>query len=106
MRSVPHPLRGAVAITRQMKQLDLNPKMYAATAGSALPKFYDCWTDRGIRLWTSQWEAGLVTLRAGGLIPIARQYPGAGEFVEAHRGSTPGPISRFTRRLATGAVRC
>lgn len=31
-----------------------------------------------------------VALRAGGLIPIARQYPGAREFVEAHRKEFPG----------------
>ena len=35
-------------------------------------------------------EAELVTLRAGGLIPIARQYPGAREFVESHRKEFPG----------------
>jgi len=32
----------------------------------------------------------LVDLRAGGLIPIARQYPGAREFVESHRKEFPG----------------
>ena len=31
-----------------------------------------------------------MTLRAGGLIPIARQYPGAREFVEAHNRAYPG----------------
>ena len=31
-----------------------------------------------------------MTLRAGGLIPIARQYPGAREFVESYRDEFPG----------------
>ena len=44
----------------------------------------------GALAWAAQWEAELVTLRAGGLIPIARQYPGAREFVEAHRKEFPG----------------
>jgi branched-chain amino acid transport system substrate-binding protein len=38
----------------------------------------------------SLWEPELVTLRAGGLIPIARHYPGAKEFVEAYRKEYPG----------------
>jgi branched-chain amino acid transport system substrate-binding protein len=37
----------------------------------------------------SQWEPELVMLRAGGLIPIARRYPGAREFVEAHSREYP-----------------
>ena len=32
----------------------------------------------------------LVELRAGGLIPIARQYPGTREFVESYRKEFPG----------------
>ena len=32
----------------------------------------------------------LVTLRAGGLIPIARQYPGSREFVDSYRKEFPG----------------
>ena len=31
-----------------------------------------------------------MTLRAGGLIPVARQYPGAREFVESYRQAFPG----------------
>ena len=36
------------------------------------------------------WAPELVTLRAGGLVPIARQYPGAKEFVESYRREFPG----------------
>ena len=32
----------------------------------------------------------MVSLRAGGLIPVARQYPGAKEFVEAYQKEFPG----------------
>ena len=38
----------------------------------------------------TQWLPELVELRAGGLIPIARQYPGAREFVESYRKEFPG----------------
>ena len=40
-------------------------------------------------------EAELVALRAGGLIPIARQYPGAQEFVESYRNEFPGADSSY-----------
>jgi branched-chain amino acid transport system substrate-binding protein len=80
-----------VAITRQMKELNLNPKMYAVTVGAALPKFYEVLGRTAEFVYgPSQWEPALVMLRAGGLIPIARQYPGAREFVEAHNREYPG----------------
>ena len=41
----------------------------------------------------------LVAIRAGGLIPIARQYPGAREFVESYRKEFPGvDLSFFSAR--------
>ncbi len=81
----------AVAITRQLKELNVNPKMFAVTVGGDLPKFYEI-LGRGAEFvyGASQWEPELVTLRAGGLIPIARQYPGAREFVESYRKEFPG----------------
>jgi branched-chain amino acid transport system substrate-binding protein len=39
---------------------------------------------------TTPWLPELVELRAGGLIPIARQYPGAREFVESYNKAFPG----------------
>ena len=36
------------------------------------------------------WLPELVEVRAGGLIPIARQYPGAREFVESSKKEFPG----------------
>jgi branched-chain amino acid transport system substrate-binding protein len=79
-----------VAITRQMRELDVNPKMYAVTAGSDLPKFYDLLGRNAEFIYgATQWEPELVTLRAGGLVPIAREYPGAREFVESYRRDFP-----------------
>jgi branched-chain amino acid transport system substrate-binding protein len=85
------PGEDAVAITRQLKTLNVNPKMFAVTTGVDLPQFYQI-LGRGAEFvyGPSQWEAELVALRAGGLIPIARQYPGAREFVESHRNEFPG----------------
>jgi branched-chain amino acid transport system substrate-binding protein len=80
----------AVAITRQMKQLNVNPRMYAVTVGGDLPKFHEILgKDAEFVYGASLWDPELVTLRAGGLIPIARQYPGAREFVESHRKEFP-----------------
>ena len=92
-----------MAITRQMKQLDLNPKMYAVTVGSALPKFHELLGRTAEFVYgASQWEPELVTLRAGGLIPIARQYPGAREFVEAHTREYPGADLSFQTAAGYG----
>ena len=50
------------------------------------------------------WEPELVTLRAGGLIPIARQYPGARELVESHRREFPG--AEISYHTASGYGMC
>ena len=44
----------------------------------------------------------LVEIRAGGLIPIARQYPGAREFVESHRKEFPGADLSFQSAAGYG----
>jgi len=80
-----------VAIARQLRELGVNPKMFAVTVGGDFPEFYQILRRNAEFIYgPSQWEAELVTLRAGGLIPIARQYPGAREFVESHRKEFPG----------------
>jgi branched-chain amino acid transport system substrate-binding protein len=80
-----------VTITQQMKQLNMNPKMYAVTIGSEQPKFYAVLGRTAEFVYgPSEWEPEFVTLRAGGLIPIARQYPGARELVEAYNREYPG----------------
>jgi len=81
----------AVAISRQLKDLSVNLKMFGVTIGGSLPKFYELLGQTAEFVYgASLWEPELVTLRAGGLIPVARQYPGAKEFVEAHRKEFPG----------------
>jgi branched-chain amino acid transport system substrate-binding protein len=81
----------AVAITRQMKALGVNPKMHAVTVGGDLPKFHEVLgRDAEFVYGASQWLPELVLLRAGGLIPIARQYPGAQEFAESYAKEFPG----------------
>jgi branched-chain amino acid transport system substrate-binding protein len=81
----------AVAITRQLKVQNVNPRMFAVTVGGGFPRFYQLLRrDAEFIYGSSQWEPELVTLRAGGLIPIARAYPGAREFVESHRKEFAG----------------
>jgi branched-chain amino acid transport system substrate-binding protein len=81
----------AVAITRQMKALNVNPRMVGLTLGVDLPKFYETLgRDAEFVYGATAWVPELVELRAGGLIPIARQYPGAREFVESYRREFPG----------------
>jgi branched-chain amino acid transport system substrate-binding protein len=63
----------AVAITRQMKELNVNPKMFGVTVGGDIPKFQDLLKQTADYVYgSSQWEAGL-------------PYPGAREFFEAYR---------------------
>jgi branched-chain amino acid transport system substrate-binding protein len=95
----------AVAITRQLKELQLNPKMFAVTVGGDLLKFYEALGRTAEFVYgAAQWEPELVTLRAGGLIPVARQYPGAREFVEAYKKEFPG--ADFSYHSAGGYGGC
>jgi branched-chain amino acid transport system substrate-binding protein len=81
----------AVAVTRQMKALNVNPRMYGLAVGADLPKFYEVLgRDAEFVYGATTWVPELVELRAGGLIPIARQYPGAREFVESYKREFPG----------------
>ena len=81
----------AVAITRALKTLGISPRIFGVTVGGDVPKFYETLgRDAEFIYGASQWLPELVTLRAGGLIPIARQYPGAAEFVETHNKDFPG----------------
>ena len=76
----------AVAITRQLKVVNVNPRMVGLAAGVDTLKFYEVVGRDGEFVYgNTPWLPELVEVRAGGLIPIARQYPGAREFVESHR---------------------
>jgi branched-chain amino acid transport system substrate-binding protein len=62
-----------VAITRQMKELDVNVKMFGTTVGGDLPEFYKALGRTGEYVYgASQWEPSLA-------------YPGAGEFAAAYQ---------------------
>jgi branched-chain amino acid transport system substrate-binding protein len=63
----------AVAITRQMKELNVNPKMFGLTVGGDLPEFYDVLKQNAEYIYgATQWDASL-------------PYPGNREFVEAYK---------------------
>ncbi|HEY6368483.1 MAG TPA: amino acid ABC transporter substrate-binding protein [Candidatus Binatia bacterium] len=68
----------AVAITRQMKELNVNPKMFGVTVGGDLPKFYELLGKNGEFVYgATQWEPEL-------------PYPGAKEFTESYKKEFPG----------------
>ena len=85
------PFEDAVAITRQLKALSVNPRMVGLMVGVALLKFHEVLgRDAEFVYSATHWTPELVEVRAGGLIPIARQYPGAREFVESYKKEFPG----------------
>jgi branched-chain amino acid transport system substrate-binding protein len=68
----------AVAITRQMKELNVNPKMYGVTVGGDLPKFYTLLGKNAEFVYgATQWEPEL-------------PYPGTTQFTEAYKREFPG----------------
>jgi branched-chain amino acid transport system substrate-binding protein len=85
-----------VAIIRQMKLVSVNPRMVGLTVGVDTLKFYEALgRDAEFVYGATAWVPELVELRAGGLIPIARQYPGAREFVQSYKKEFPGADSSY-----------
>jgi branched-chain amino acid transport system substrate-binding protein len=63
----------AVALTRQMKELNVNPKMYGVTVGGDLPEFYDTLKQNAEFVYgATQWEHTL-------------PYPGNTEWFETYK---------------------
>src|SRR4029453_8524502 len=63
----------AVAMTRQMRELNVNPKMSGVTVGGDLPEFYDTLKGNAEYIYgATQWEAAL-------------GYPGNKEFFESYK---------------------
>jgi branched-chain amino acid transport system substrate-binding protein len=63
----------AVALTRQMRELNVNPKMYGVTVGGDLPEFYDTLKGSAEFIYgATQWEPVL-------------SYPGNKEWFEAYK---------------------
>jgi branched-chain amino acid transport system substrate-binding protein len=79
--------------------------MVGVTVDGDLPKFYETLGQAAEFVYgSSQWEPELVMLRVGGLVPIAREYPGAREFVESYRKEYPG--ADFSYHSAGGYSGC
>ena len=96
----------AVAITRQLKALNVNPRMVGLDGGGDLPKFYEVLgRDAEFVYGATHWVPELGRASAGGLIPIARQYPGAREFVESYRKEFPGTDLSMQSAPGTAAAR-
>ena len=86
-------LGDGAAMTRQMKALDVNPRMVGFVPAVSLPRLHEVLgRDAEFAYSATSWRPELVEVRAGGLIPIARQYPGAREFVESFRKEFPGQV--------------
>src|SRR5688572_20143057 len=63
----------AVALTRQMRELNVNPKMYGVTVGGDLPEFYDTLKQNAEYIYgATQWEYTL-------------PYPGNKEFFDTYK---------------------
>ena len=63
----------AVALTRQMKELNVNPKMYGVTVGGDLPEFYETLKGNAEYIYgATQWEPVL-------------NYPGNKEWFESYK---------------------
>ncbi len=68
----------AIAITRQMRELDVNPKLYGVTVGGDLPKFHELLGKNAEFIYgATQWEPEL-------------PYPGAKAFNDAYKKDFPG----------------
>jgi branched-chain amino acid transport system substrate-binding protein len=82
----------AVAITRQMKELNVNPKMFGLTVGGDLPEFYDLLKQNAEYIYGStQWDESL-------------PYPGQKEFLAAYRAKFKGQEPSY--HTAAGYAGC
>jgi branched-chain amino acid transport system substrate-binding protein len=82
----------AVAITRHLREANVNAMMFGVTVGGDLPKFYELLGRSAEFVYgAAAWEPELVALlRGGGLVPVTRRYPGVREFVESYHREFPG----------------
>ena len=82
----------AVAITRQMKELNVNPKMFGLTVGGDLPEFYDLLKQNAEYTYGStQWDESL-------------PYPGQKEFLAAYKAKFKGQEPAY--HTAAGYAGC
>jgi branched-chain amino acid transport system substrate-binding protein len=90
----------SVAITRQMRELKINPRILGVAIGPALPKFYEA-LGRGAEsiYGSSQWEPDWTTRRE-----VAQRYPGAREFVDTYKREFAGAEPSY--HSASGYAAC
>ena len=82
----------AVAITRQMRELNVNPRMYGVTVGGDVPRFYELLGRNAEFVYgATQWEPEL-------------PYPGSKEFYEAYKKEFPG--ADYSYHSAAGYAGC
>jgi branched-chain amino acid transport system substrate-binding protein len=82
----------AVAIARQMKELNVNPKMFGLTVGGDLPEFYDLLKQNAEYVYGStQWDDSL-------------PYPGQKEFLAAYKARFKGQEPSY--HTAAGYAGC
>jgi branched-chain amino acid transport system substrate-binding protein len=82
----------AVALTRQMKELNINPKMYGVTVGGDLPEFYDTLKANAEYIYgATQWEPVL-------------NYPGNKEFHESYKAEFKHEPSYHSAAGYTGCL--
>jgi branched-chain amino acid transport system substrate-binding protein len=93
-------LDDSIAVTRQMRELKMNPQMFGMAIGPALPKFYETLGVGAESIYgSSQWEPESATFPAS-----AGEYPGAREFIEAYRKEFPG--ADLSYHSASGYAAC
>lgn len=82
----------AVAITRQMKELNVIPKMYGVTVGGDLPRFHEMLGKNAEFVYgASQWEPDF-------------KYPGSKEFFESYKKEFPA--AEYSYHSAAGYTGC
>src|SRR6185503_2777800 len=82
----------AVALTRQMKELNVNPKMFGLTVGGDLPEFYDLLKQNAEYIYGStQWDESL-------------PYPGQKELLDAYKAKFKGQEPSY--HTAAGYAGC
>lgn len=93
-----------VAITRKLKEFDINPRMFGVTVGGDLPEFYKALGSSAEFIYVpTKWIAELIDMRAGGLVPLHRRYPGAAEFAADHKKAFPDADFSYHTAEAYGA---
>ena len=96
----------AVAIARQMKDLDVNPRMHAVTVGGDLPRFHEQLGRVAEFVYgASQWEPELVTLRAGGSCRSRASIRERASSSSPTGRNSRAPTSRIRPRKGTARAR-